>query len=145
MSLRRETPVSIAIHHAAAVLVMTLLSTSGAMGAPAEPQAATLPAGVAGWLASVRRIAASEAGRLQAEPVAAPAVKARCGASTVEKLAAVWLLGSGSVMLITGPREQDAGHWYNDSKSEGVAGAVSIVAAVALIRDIRKQRAACAP
>jgi hypothetical protein len=116
-----------------------------AAGTDAAPRADAAPRRDGAWLASANRIASTEAFRVQPPASAAKPADDRCGASMAEKLASLWLLGSGSVLLIYGPREKDAGHWYSDSKAEGAAGAVSIAFAVALLHDIRKQRAACAP
>jgi hypothetical protein len=112
--------------------------------------AALLSSSTTAWaagslLASARRIASAERLRIDSATKQAASTSTRCGASTAEKIAWLWLLGGGTVMLITGPREQDPGHWYNDSKVEGEAGAASIVISFFLLRDIRRQRAACAP
>ena len=130
-------------------VVMAVLVAAPAVGRAAGRDAAVLTGAAPrlgeGWLASARRMTSTEELRVEQPAGAATPAGERCGASMAEKLAWLWLLGSGTVMLITGPREQDAGHWYNDSKSEGIAGAVSIVLSFALLRDIRKQRAACGP
>jgi hypothetical protein len=116
-----------------------------AAGPDAVPGATAASSRDLAWLARAQRTASTEAALVDPQAGAARPAGERCGASTAEKLAWLWLLGSGTVMVITGPREKDAGHWYNDSKSEGIAGAVSIVLSFALLRDIRKQRAACTP
>ncbi len=132
---------------AVAALVVAALVAVPAMARAAGPEAAggaKKPPLDGALRATMRRLASTESARVEPQAAARPAAE-RCGAPMAEKLAWLWLLGSGTVMLVTGPREQDAGHWYNDSKSEGIAGAVSIAISFALLRDIRKQRAACAP
>jgi hypothetical protein len=64
-----------------------------------------------------------------------------CKASVAEKLAWLYALIGGSVMLITGPQEKEGDKWTVDGKSETVAGAAAIVLSFALLKDIRKKRA----
>jgi hypothetical protein len=74
-----------------------------------------------------------------AEPEA-PQAPARSGASLAEKIACVYLLIGGSIMLYYGPTERENGQVTRDGKSEAVAGAASIGISIALMRDIFKKR-----
>jgi hypothetical protein len=56
-----------------------------------------------------------------------------------EKLAWIYALVGGSLLLVYGPREKEGDVWTNDGKSETVAGAAAIVLSFALLRDIRKK------
>ena len=71
----------------------------------------------------------------------APAAAAgRGGASLAEKIACVYLLVGGSIMLYYGPREKENGVVTRDGKSEAIGGAGAIVISFALLRDIVKKR-----
>ena len=61
------------------------------------------------------------------------------GTSIAEKIACVYLLVGGSIMLYYGPRERENGQLTMDGKSEAVGGAAAIGISVALLRDIVKK------
>jgi hypothetical protein len=63
----------------------------------------------------------------------------KCSASVPEKLAWLYALVGGSILLVYGPQEKDGDVWTMDGKSETVAGAVAIGLSFALLRDIRKK------
>ena len=77
-----------------------------------------------------------------AQESTAAAAPARDGASLAEKIACVYLLVGGSIMLYYGPRERENGLLTMDGKSEAVAGAASIGLSVALLHDIITRRRA---
>lgn len=85
---------------------------------------------------------------IQLQPLAAagdrqeapPPEAERHGASLAEKIACVYLLVGGSIMLYYGPRERENGVLTMDGKSEAVGGAGAIVISFALLRDIVKKR-----
>jgi hypothetical protein len=63
----------------------------------------------------------------------------KCAASLPEKLAWVYALVGGSILLVYGPQEKNGDVWTMDGKSETVAGAVAVGLSFALLRDIRKK------
>lgn len=69
----------------------------------------------------------------------APAAADRGGTSLAEKIACVYLLIGGSIMLYYGPKEKENGVLTNDGRSEAIGGAGAIVLSVALMRDIFKK------
>jgi hypothetical protein len=71
------------------------------------------------------------------QPAAANACE--CGASMAEKLAWLYLLVGGSILLAYGPQEKSGSAWSNDGKAETAAGAGAIVLSFGLLRDIRKK------
>ncbi len=99
---------------------------------------ATLPPGTI--RASALRWASAQSHRLpqSAQNDAGPASD-RCAASVVEKLAWLYALVGGSILLVYGPQEKEGGVWTMDGKSETVAGAAAIVLSFGLLRDIRKK------
>ncbi len=64
----------------------------------------------------------------------------RGGTSLAEKIACVYLLVGGSIMLYYGPREKENGVLTNDGRSEAIGGAGAIGLSVALMHDIFKKR-----
>jgi hypothetical protein len=104
---------------------------------------AGVDAGAAPWTirTSALRVAAVHAHLMtrQQEPAAAGG-GSRSGTSVAEKLAAVYLLVGGAIMLAYGPTEKEGDVWTRDGKSETVAGAASIVLSIALFHDIWKRR-----
>jgi hypothetical protein len=90
--------------------------------------------------ASALRWASAESDRLARlgqSDTASPGDK--CAASLPEKLAWVYALVGGSILLIYGPQEKNGDVWTMDGKSETVAGAVAIGLSFALLHDIRKK------
>ena len=83
--------------------------------------------------------AAVPAGAQASQP---PATTAPGGASLAEKIAAVYLLVGGAIMLYYGPKERENGQLTMDGKSEAVAGAASIGISIALFHDIFTKRRA---
>jgi hypothetical protein len=93
-------------------------------------------------LAGALRLAAAEtAAPQEPEPAPAPAGRARSGTSFAEKLACLYLLVGGSIMLAYGPSEKVNGVLTNDGKSEGIGGAAAVALSFALMHDIWKRRA----
>ena len=71
-----------------------------------------------------------------------PAASNTCdcrNASVAEKLAWLYLLIGGSILLAYGPTEKSGSRWTSDGKSETAAGAGAIVLSFALLRDIRRK------
>jgi hypothetical protein len=64
----------------------------------------------------------------------------RSGASVAEKVAFLYLLVGGSVLLAYGPQERSGDRVSTDGKAEAVAGAAAIAISFALLRDILKKR-----
>jgi hypothetical protein len=90
--------------------------------------------------AGTRRLASAEAHRVARSGQSGAAGSGnRCHASLAEKLAWIYALVGGSILLVYGPREKEGDAWTNDGKSETVAGAASIGLSFALLRDIRKK------
>lgn len=87
---------------------------------------------------SIRRWASMESGRLSRSEQSAAADDRR-GASAAEKVAWLYLLVGGSIMLAYGPQEKDGGRWTNDGKSEAIAGGAAIALSFFLLRDIRRK------
>src|SRR5207244_3079772 len=84
--------------------------------------------------------ALARAGRItRTEQPAAAASRCECGASMAEKLAWLYLLVGGSILLAYGPQEKSGSTWSNDGKAETAAGAGAIVLSFGLLRDIRKK------
>ena len=90
--------------------------------------------------ASILRLALSESRRLErSDQSAAVNPSDRCPASVTEKLAWLYAVVGGSLLLAYGPREREGGVWTMDGKSETAAGAVAIALSFALLHDIRKK------
>jgi hypothetical protein len=90
--------------------------------------------------ASARRWASAESHRVARSGQSSAASSSnRCRASMAEKLAWIYALVGGSILLVYGPQEKEGDVWTNDGKSETVAGAVAIGLSFALLRDIRKK------
>jgi hypothetical protein len=90
--------------------------------------------------ASTRRLASGESHRVTRSGQTGDAAPGkRCPASMAEKLAWIYALVGGSLLLVYGPQEKERGVWTNDGKSETVAGAVAIGLSFALLHDIRKK------
>ena len=91
------------------------------------------------------RVAADHAHLMMRQQEATAAGGAvRSGTSWAEKLAAVYLLVGGAIMLAYGPTEKEGDVWTMDGKSETVAGAASIGLSIALFHDIWKRRSPAA-
>jgi hypothetical protein len=119
-----------------------LLSTPG-LAIAQELDAAAQDLRARTLMAAARRIAAGETLRdAPAQRSVAAASADECRASWAEKLAFLYALVGGSVMLITGPGEREGGEWTVDGKSETVAGAAAVVLSFALLKDIRHKRSA---
>lgn len=98
----------------------------------------TLPPGAI--RASALHWASAESRRLvQTGQSGAAAASDRCSASVVEKLAWLYAVVGGSILLVYGPQEKEGGVWTMDGKSETVAGAAALVLSFGLLRDIRKK------
>ena len=76
----------------------------------------------------------------RAQPATSSAPAERGGTSLAEKIACVYLLVGGSIMLYYGPREKENGVLTNDGRSEAIGGAGAIGLSVALMHDIFKKR-----
>jgi hypothetical protein len=63
----------------------------------------------------------------------------RTGTSMAEKVACIYLLVGGSIMVYYGPREREGGVLTMDGKSEVVGGAAAVGISLALLRDIVKK------
>lgn len=91
-------------------------------------------------LASALRFASVESHRLARTSQKADAGPGdHRGASVAEKLACLYLLVGGSILLAYGPQEKAGTSWTNDGKAETAGGAAAIVLSLLLFRDIRKQ------
>jgi hypothetical protein len=131
---------------AAALLCAALVTAplQGAMRAgDGDRPADGLAADAAPWTirTSALRVAADHAHLMtrQQEPAAAGG-GSPSGTSVAEKLAAVYLLVGGSIMLVYGPTEKEGEVWTADGKSETVGGAAAIGLSIALFHDIWKRR-----
>jgi hypothetical protein len=96
--------------------------------------------------ASVLRLAPSEATRLSQDPSpAADPLRALCRASLVEKVGAVFSLGTGVLMFGYGLREKRKVDtiWTPDGKSEVILGAAAIGLSGWLFHDIWKRSHQC--
>jgi hypothetical protein len=62
-----------------------------------------------------------------------------CRASMTEKIAWLYALVGGSILVVYGPQEKNGDVWTMDGKSETVAGAGAVILSFALLRDIRKK------
>ena len=90
--------------------------------------------------AGARRRASTESRRVARRVQSSAASSSdRCRASLAEKLAWIYALVGGSILLVYGPQEKEGGVWTRDGKSETIAGAASIGLSFALLRDIRKK------
>ena len=90
--------------------------------------------------AGVRRRADAESQRLSRSGQRSEAnTSTKCSASLAEKLAWIYALVGGSILLVYGPQEKDADVWTLDGKSETVAGGTAVVLSFALLRDIRRK------
>ncbi len=127
---------------ATAAIVSTALLSMPILASAQELDAAAQDARAQTLLAAARRIAARETLR-DATPQAPAAVAAadeQCRVGWAEKLAFLYALVGGSVMLITGPGEREGGEWTVDGKSETAAGAAAVALSFALLKDIRRKR-----
>jgi hypothetical protein len=124
-----------------ALVAVVLVAAPGASLAFDDRHAAIPSSGGVIWESAVRAAAA--------EPLQAPPAKTadasrsapHDGASMAEKIAFLYLLIGGSVLLIYGPQEKSGDHISVDGIAEGVAGAASIAISFALLHDIRHKRA----
>lgn len=91
--------------------------------------------------ASIRRWASIESRRVDTIEQVDTVKRTDCNrASVAEKLAFVYALVGGTLLLVYGPQEKEGDVWTMDGKSETVAGAVAIGLSFALFRDIRAKR-----
>jgi hypothetical protein len=72
-------------------------------------------------------------------PAKTPDPAERPGTSLAEKIACVYLMVGGSIMLYYGPKEREGGQLTMDGKSEAVGGAIAIGISLALLHDIVKK------
>ena len=104
--------------------------------AVAEPSGGSIRASAIRW-------ASAESHRLERSDQGTAASPGEpCRASMAEKLAWLYALVGGSILLYYGPQEKEGDVWTLDGKSETVMGAGAIVISFALLRDIRKKGAA---
>ena len=93
--------------------------------------------------ASVSRWAATEARVLRAQQGGSSSPAAPCGchgASTAEKLAFLYALIGGTLLVVYGPQEKEGDVWTADGKVETIAGGLALALSVALFRDIRSKK-----
>lgn len=130
-----------------AIMLMTVLlclsNAAVAQERAIEPAPEAAPRADGPVMASARRTAAAEPLRDPSERQASAAA-CECRASMAEKLAWLYALVGGSIMLVTGPGEKEGDKWTVDGKSETAAGAAAVVLSFYLLKDIRKKRAAAA-
>jgi hypothetical protein len=110
--------------------------------AAAPGESSTIEAGLTleAIRASARRWATAESFRAARSSQSSTATSSdRCRASLTEKLAWIYALVGGSILLVYGPQEKEGGVWTRDGKSETIAGAASVALSFALLRDIRKK------
>jgi hypothetical protein len=93
-------------------------------------------------LASVQHWASIESRPFTKPPKDAPSGQGgnHHGASVAEKLAFLYALVGGTILLVYGPQEKEGNVWTVDGKSETVAGGLALGLSVALFRDIRTKR-----
>ncbi len=103
---------------------------------PAQPVAGPIETSVARWAATEARVAQAQQGG-SSKPVAACGCH---GASTAEKLAFLYALIGGTLLVVYGPQEKEGDVWTVDGKTETIAGGVALALSVALFRDIRSKR-----
>jgi hypothetical protein len=132
----------IAVVLTAAVLCVSTGAVAQERAIDAAPSA--VPPGDGPLRASARRAAAAEPLRNPSDPQSRPAPACDCRASMAEKIAWLYALVGGSIMLVTGPAEKEGDVWTVDGKSETAAGAAAVVLSFYLLKDIRKKRAAAA-
>jgi hypothetical protein len=129
------------------VVVMAALTSVPAAGVASASEPGTrggVPSQEEGTLlASARRAALAEPLRtVPQDPKARDDRGNQCGASVTERVAFLYLLVGGAVLLYYGPKEREGDRLTVDGWSEGVAGAASIGLSFALLRDILKKRPA---
>jgi hypothetical protein len=91
------------------------------------------------------RLAREESHRFERSSQSAAGPSHPCTASVAEKLALLYAVVGGSLMLAYGPREKEGAVWTLDGKSETVAGVAALALSVGLFRDIRKKSRAQDP
>jgi hypothetical protein len=127
------------------VAAVQIACVLGGSTAAAQDRTERLRAAVAGaespLVASARRQAAAQPLRDESAAQGSPANPCQCRASTAEKLAWLFALVGGSIMVVTGPGEREGDVWTVDGKSETVAGAAAVVLSFFLLKDIRSKRA----
>jgi hypothetical protein len=117
-----------------AVLLVAAVFAGGEGRLGAQTLRASIDASIKKWAS----IESRHAGSIQPGNTA---TKTDCnGASVTEKLAFVYALVGGTILLVYGPQEKEGTVWTVDGKSETVAGAVAIGLSFALFRDIRAKK-----
>jgi hypothetical protein len=125
----------------ALVTAALVIAPSAGLAFDERPASAAAPSGGVIWESALRAVSAEP---LQPRPAKAPdsdRPEERAGASVAEKIAFLYLLIGGSVMLVYGPQEKDGDHVSVDGIAEGIAGAASIAISFGLLRDILHKRA----
>ena len=117
------------------------LVSAPSIGLASDDRVGTIPPAPSPiWNSAVRALSA-ELSQAQPDKVPDPGQPVpHTGASMAEKIAFLYLLVGGSVMLIYGPQEKDGDHVSVDGVAEGIAGAASIAISFGLLRDILHKR-----